>query len=407
MLREQRLRDAEKPCPSPRLNRDEAAPEYARAARQVRHVLPDEPARARLRRRRASRLRASSASVSSCAGRVSPRRIAHGTQHRARGPRRAPPGPPRLPPAQAERRSGPRPRACPIDAGSLPACATGGPPRGSTPAPSAPCPRGSLPPRAPRIARARSGTTLCGEHRAQLGGRTGQRHDERRRRRLPWKPGAVPLGLGRRAKPRGASACLRFVSETVRPGKRASSASQASGWNSSGTPAASATISRVRSSVVGPRPPVMITRQASCERAGQLLAEQGRVIRDLHAAAHDEAQRGELAGEEAAWVSWMMPSVSSVPAEMMTAVFVTGARSHTLGGFLQLVHRAGEDVDGLRVPDHLALALEDHPVRDLELGRSGYCRRPCPWRASPASPWPRCCPSPSRRRRRTPRGCSR
>src|SRR5208283_4203572 len=59
------------------------------------------------------------------------------------------------------------------------------------------------------------------------------------------------------------------------------------------------------------------------------------------------------------------PSVSSVPAEMMTAVF----SSHTLCGFFQLIDRAGEHVDGLRVLYHLAFALEDDAVRNLQLAR--------------------------------------
>ena len=76
------------------------------------------------------------------------------------------------------------------------------------------------------------------------------------------QPGAVPQALGRMRAPLANIACLRLFSGQLprRLRIRACMASQLASSNSMGRPSSSAAISFVRSSCVGPRPPVVITR---------------------------------------------------------------------------------------------------------------------------------------------------
>ena len=102
-------------------------------------------------------------------------------------------------------------------------------------------------------------------------------------------PGAVPHRLGRTAAPRGTSAWHRFRSAIVRPrrAQRSVSSRQISSRNSSGAAKSSATATLVRSSFVGPNPPVVMTRRvrpsacatASRTASGASGTEVRRVIR--------------------------------------------------------------------------------------------------------------------------------
>ena len=77
-------------------------------------------------------------------------------------------------------------------------------------------------------------------------------------------PGAVPVGLGNTSAPWGRKACLRLLAEHTRPRapRRAWMSRQISECSTSGVSKAAAMASVVRSSGVGPRPPVVIsTRQ--------------------------------------------------------------------------------------------------------------------------------------------------
>ncbi len=76
------------------------------------------------------------------------------------------------------------------------------------------------------------------------------------------KPGAVPNRFGTTWAPRGNRACLALFGVISRPSfrKRSRMASSEGSCTSSGTPMAAATTSAVRSSSVGPRPPLITTR---------------------------------------------------------------------------------------------------------------------------------------------------
>ena len=85
-------------------------------------------------------------------------------------------------------------------------------------------------------------------------------------------PGAVPVGLGNTVAPRGSNACLRVLGDGSLPRLRALIVMSAhtSGRSSKGTSKAAAIASVVRSSGVGPNPPVVISTDersaASCTK---------------------------------------------------------------------------------------------------------------------------------------------
>ena len=89
------------------------------------------------------------------------------------------------------------------------------------------------------------------------------------------KPGAVPKRFGTTVAPRGKRACLALFGVISRPSfrKRSRMASSEGSCSSSGTPMAAATTSAVRSSSVGPRPPLITTRSerevVSCSAAAR------------------------------------------------------------------------------------------------------------------------------------------
>ena len=73
-------------------------------------------------------------------------------------------------------------------------------------------------------------------------------------------PTALPTGLSMSSAPSGSHACLRLASlgSILRSPHQRRTCCSASGCSTSGTPAAAATNSAVKSSRVGPRPPFMI-----------------------------------------------------------------------------------------------------------------------------------------------------
>ena len=88
-------------------------------------------------------------------------------------------------------------------------------------------------------------------------------------------PGAVPTGLSTTTAPSGMRACSRLFSAISRPRERKNWRMR-SAWTGSmsrGTPATPAKVSLVRSSVVGPRPPVERTRSACCRALRQAQAQ--------------------------------------------------------------------------------------------------------------------------------------
>jgi LacI family transcriptional regulator len=102
------------------------------------------------------------------------------------------------------------------------------------------------------------------------------------RRRSRSMPGAVPSGLAMIRLPRGKSACRRFDSGhgTARRANRASTSAKAAAERSSGTPATRARTSRVRSSAVGPSPPVttMISARSAAMRKAAIPSSRLSVI---------------------------------------------------------------------------------------------------------------------------------
>ncbi len=113
----------------------------------------------------------------------------------------------------------------------------------------------------------------------------------------PWKPGAVPFGLAMSVKPRGAVACFRFVSETVRPGN----ARGAFPTHPGESPAEPRHLRNDLACQVvrgGTETAADQDEACLCARARQLGPEDCRLIRDLAGAAHREAERGKLARQE-------------------------------------------------------------------------------------------------------------
>ena len=88
-------------------------------------------------------------------------------------------------------------------------------------------------------------------------------------------PGAVPLGLSSGRLPCGSSACLRLFARIGRPifAKKDSIWRSAGSYSSTPRPSASQTASFVRSSIVGPRPPVvtMPSARASAARIARAI----------------------------------------------------------------------------------------------------------------------------------------
>ena len=115
----------------------------------------------------------------------------------------------------------------------------------------------------------RRGQRLVVPHRPHLARRAGQRDDDPPVRAGDTnQPGAVPFGLGSASADGISQACLRLSSGKGmprRPTARAASA-RGPGRRPAVSPQASAIASRVRSSGVGPRPPVETTRSARAER---------------------------------------------------------------------------------------------------------------------------------------------
>ena len=126
---------------------------------------------------------------------------------------------------------------------------------------SAPAPRASEP-------RQRPGRTRSGASRAA--GRAGRRSPGRPGRST-HQPGAVPFAFGRASADGISQACLRLISGIGMPRRdqRPRSHASRSGSTTGVSPSAAAIASRVRSSGVGPRPPVETTRSARSSAAAK------------------------------------------------------------------------------------------------------------------------------------------
>ena len=109
----------------------------------------------------------------------------------------------------------------------------------------------------------RTGSTCSSNIGCISWGGPGRRTSMRPSASTRW-PGAVPRGLRRTAAPSITSACFSLTGAITRPKRanRAFSSSMSAGSRRRGRPSAAAAASRVRSSSVGPRPPVEITISA-------------------------------------------------------------------------------------------------------------------------------------------------
>ena len=133
-------------------------------------------------------------------------------------------------------------------------------------------------------------------------------------------PGAVPVGLGNTSAPCGNSACLRLLTPKLRPRARslASRSASTSGRSSKGTPKQAAKVSVVRSSGVGPKPPVQISsrlrsaasKTASRKRSGLSPTTPWRKW-GMPSEASDSASQRALPLR-------MLPSSSSVPMQRIS-----------------------------------------------------------------------------------------
>lgn len=135
-------------------------------------------------------------------------------------------------------------------------------------------------------------------------------------------PGAVPRALNSTSEPLGNIACTRFRSGRGRFRflKIPSMCRHDGSWYSSGAPASSARISRVRSSSVGPNPPVLMTRPAlrlAIEKQSRLAARSSAMVvcqpTSIPCSASSRLSQALL-------VSRLRPEVSSLPIEMISAL---------------------------------------------------------------------------------------
>ncbi len=119
-------------------------------------------------------------------------------------------------------------------------------------------------------ARSRGSASSCQIGRISRGG-PGRATATRPSGRRTNQPGAVPFGLGRALAEGMSQACLRLISGKGSPRRahRSRSHVSSSGSTAGVSPQAAASASRVRSSGVGPRPPVETTRSTRRTRRGR------------------------------------------------------------------------------------------------------------------------------------------
>ena len=113
------------------------------------------------------------------------------------------------------------------------------------------------------------------------------------------QPGAVPFGLGSASADGIRQACLRLTSGKAIPrrSKRSRSHASISGSTVGSSPTSAATASRVRSSGVGPRPPVVTTRSARPSAASSAPTDRLEVVGDGLQPEHLHAPCGQVTGQ--------------------------------------------------------------------------------------------------------------
>ena len=168
----------------------------------------------------------------------------------------------------------------------------------------------------------RGRTQPCHIGRISLGG-PGRATTTRPSGRSTHQPGAVPRSLGTAVDEGISHACLRFVSGKPIPrrSKRWRSHCSSFGSTRGRSPTTAAIASRVRSSGVGPRPPVVTTRSAA-ESASPNAAL---TVSSLSGSASIQATSTPTSASDRArsplLVSRVSPAVISLPTASRTAVW--------------------------------------------------------------------------------------
>ena len=137
------------------------------------------------------------------------------------------------------------------------------------------------------------------------------------------QPGAVPFGLGRAVARRDEPRLLEIDSGNGSPRRAHSARSQRSrtGSTTGVSPQTGAMASRVRSSGVGPRPPVETTRSDPLQAGRERLGDDLQSIRQRRDPPDRDARRRSASGRAPpAFVSRVSPTVSSEPMLSSSAV---------------------------------------------------------------------------------------
>ena len=137
-------------------------------------------------------------------------------------------------------------------------------------------------------------------------------------------PGADPTGLMRTSAPAGMSACFICATVGVRPqaDSRADILSSASDRRRSGRRVTAATASRVRSSDVGPKPPVTIITSArvAATRSVSAISSSSSPTTDLHRTS--TPRDPSRADKKREFVSRRPPMSNSEPIAMISPRFI-------------------------------------------------------------------------------------
>ena len=135
-------------------------------------------------------------------------------------------------------------------------------------------------------------------------------------------PGAVPVGFGNTAAPSGKNACLRLLGEQKRPRApmRAWMSIQISGCSTRGVSKAAAIVSVVRSSGVGPRPPVVINTRQRPAASRTAAIRRGRLSPTTLWRWWAMPRAASCSASQRALPLVMLPSSSSVPMQRISAL---------------------------------------------------------------------------------------
>ena len=144
------------------------------------------------------------------------------------------------------------------------------------------------------------------------------------------QPGAVPTGLARASALGISQACLRFTSGMVRPrlSYRPRRWAICSGSSVGVSPRAAAMASRVRSSSVGPRPPPRITRSARDNANRMASSTRPRLSPNTVLRCKVTPLSASSRARNAALLSTISPSNSSVPTLIISASSITTSRKY-------------------------------------------------------------------------------